>query len=384
MDLININIYFFFRFQRLSYVVDSLFVVCCVYSTTADENKINEIKSKNLFLFFFYFFSHPIKVSEPTPNSFIDRSSVPLKRKKKARGSTICKNMQIWRRDGAEWRRRRVAVNEFYEVLDRRQFPHTLKMRPKRTIFLLNLKKKTKKNSVWARRESRRPWLVAYRSSFFFIAKNRRDSTIDVVIEEQKGIAANERKRPPIAKKKKRKTTKNRSATVDWLLTGGREPIAVRPLLSTDILYFLLHSLFFLSLVFFCCDRFLGVSHVPFFFLSFPSSVCVFLTIVDDVLSDVSLDELGRWHGFFFLDFYWTFFIPDSVSYDWLLFCSILYLLIIIILIDSLWSVWIIFYLSVKSKPIQRKWGRDRFLRNNFSGFLENDRFGVVIGFLKK
>jgi len=27
-----------------------------VYSTTADENKINEIKSKNLFLFFFLFF----------------------------------------------------------------------------------------------------------------------------------------------------------------------------------------------------------------------------------------------------------------------------------------------------------------------------------------
>ena len=172
MDLININIYFFFRFQRLSYVVDSLFVVCCVYSTTADENKINEIKSKNLFLFFFYFFSHPIKVSEPTPNSFIDRSSVPLKRKKKARGSTICKNMQIWRRDGAEWRRRRVAVNEFYEVLDRRQFPHTLKMRPKKKNFFVEFKKKNKKNSVWARRESRRPWLVAYRSSFFFIAKN--------------------------------------------------------------------------------------------------------------------------------------------------------------------------------------------------------------------
>ena len=191
--------------------------------------------------------------------------------------------MQIWRRDGAEWRRRRVAVNEFYEVLDRRQFPHTLKMRPKRKIFLLNLKKKTKtkKNSVDepstlfeldVKVVDRDSSLIV--PHFFFIAKNRRDSTIDVVIEEQKGIAANERKRPPIAKKKKRKTTKNRSATVDWLLTGGREPIAVRPLLSTDILYFFF-AFSFLSLSGFLLLRpFLGRFSRTFFF-SFVPVECV-------------------------------------------------------------------------------------------------------------
>ena len=259
MDLININIYFFFRFQRLSYVVDSLFVVCCVYSTTADENKINEIKSKNLFLFFFYFFSHPIKVSEPTPNSFIDRSSVPLKRKKK--GSRL-DDMQKYA-NLAAWRRRMKTSSSGSQWILRgtRSAPistHSQNATKKKNFFVEFKKKNENKkkqrrravDAVWARRESRRPWLVAYRSSFFFIAKNRRDSTIDVVIEEQKGIAANERKRPPIAKKKKRKTTKNRSATVDWLLTGGREPIAVRPLLSTDILYFFFCILFSFSLWF--------------------------------------------------------------------------------------------------------------------------------------
>ena len=176
MDLININIYFFFRFQRLSYVVDSLFVVLRVLDDCGwKQNKRNKIKESLLVFFLFFLASNQ---SQRADSELFHRSIIGAIEKKK-KGSRL-DDMQKYA-NLAAWRRRMKTSSSGSQWILRgtRSAPistHSQNATKKKNFFVEFKKKNENKkkqrrravDAVWARRESRRPWLVAYRSSFFF------------------------------------------------------------------------------------------------------------------------------------------------------------------------------------------------------------------------